>query len=812
MFKTNIKLAFRSLIKEKGFTLINTLGLALGLACFLLIMVYVMHEHSYEQFNPEHQKTFRLYQKGDLQPNSENYLTGFHPFGMSQYIIETFPEVEKVATVGNTGGLVVSYGDVGFQDWRGLIADTTFFDMFPTVFIQGIAKNALAGANKVVLTKESAEKWFGSENPMGKMLQLGNFEKKFEVTGIVENPPTNTHMKYSMLISEASYKMGKNDNWLQSRKYRFVYLKLKNNVSVSQLEGKLQAILYDKVEPAILAITGKNFKELLGSEPVPQLLLQPISEAYIESILDMEIGGVTGNKTLVFIAFLIAIAILVLACINFINLSTARFSNRMKEICIKKTVGAEKRSLLFQFFGEAYIITFVAIILALAITELTIGSFCDMLMLEYVISVYKLPYFIPFIISLFIVVGLLSGFYPALIMSNVNIVRGLKAGKNGNGKGSLLRKLLVVIQFGISFSILLGAIVITNQIGYMLDDDKGYERNNIVILHNLPDIEKEKQQTLKHEIEKLEGVRSCSFTNIYPTAYTQTLPLWKESDSSKAAVEFIMNPSDYSFIETMGISLIEGQMFQEDIRDTTNVLINETAKHILGLDNPVGTYLVGYSGNPEDPYFKAKIIGVVKDYNIEPVHNKIRPVFITMASRGYQNVLVKLTGVNRSETIEKINALWKEFSNGNNLSIEDMDDVINWLYRNELSSKTIINVFSIICILIASLGLIGLVSYSTLRRTKEIGIRKANGAKIIQIILLLSKETAFLIAIAIVVFVYPAIYFINLWLGMFAYHIDVSFAMVIAAILLVYIIAIICEVSLTLKAAKQNPVKSLRYE
>jgi len=811
MFKTNLLLAYRSLMKEKGFTLINTIGLALGLACFILIMVYVIHEKSYEKFRPDHERIYRLYQQGNLNSNTEVRNEGYHPYPLQEYILKNYPEVETVISLDYMGGFVITYKNNYFQEWRTLVADSNFFQMFPEEFIIGNSKTALKDAHKVVLTETSAKKWFGNENPMGKLIKVGSDTVMYEVTGIIKDPRTDTHLKYTMLLSDKSFEIGENDTWLKCRR-RMVYLKLKPNASPKLIEDKLQSIFLEKMAPEYEKLTGKSVKEVFGNNKMPSYHLQKLDNIYLDNILNFEIGT-PGNKALISIASIVAFAILLLACINFINLSTARFSNRMKEICVKKTVGSSRFSLFIQFLGESYLLTFIAIIIALAIVELTIKPFCNTVQLEYIISFYKIPYFFPFIILLFFLVGLFSGTYPAFIMSSANIIDGLRGKFMSSNKGTILRKSLVILQFCISFIILLGALVISNQLSFIREDNKGYTRKNIVILHNTTDIKKENRKTFKDEILKIPGVISATYNNLYPTEFTPNINVWDEDDSSKTAHNIIYSASDCDYLKTMKLTLLKGRYFDKDIeKDSLNILLNETAVKKLGFKNPIGKRLITHTGNPNNPDLTFTVIGVIKDFNLEPVQKEIRQMMFSTRSEQFYYMLVKFDEGRKQEAIKKIHKLWKNLSNGNNLFSEEMQESLDWQYRNVITTTKIIESFSIICIIIACLGLIGLVSYSTLRRTKEIGIRKANGAQVWQILFTLSKDTIILLGIAIVIALPIGTFLMNAWLSQFAYHVNLSVGIVLIAIVSLYTIALLSEVALTLKAARQNPVKALRYE
>jgi len=815
MFKTNLLLAYRSLMKEKGFTLINTIGLALGLACFILIMVYVIHEHSYEKFRSGNERTYRIYFHGAFAKQMEDVDQGFLPFPMSEYLQKNYPEIEQIATIDQNGGAIVTYKNIAFQEWRTLNADSNFFEMFPADFIAGNPKTALYGSHKVVLTETSAKKWFGSEDPMGKLIKVGNDSVLFEVTAIVKDPRTDTHVKYSMLLSDKSFPCLNKESWSQSNRFRFIYVKLRNNTSPEQFESKLQTVMKNKVVTSFEQVIGKPINEILGGSKLPTFHIQKIEDIHLESKLNIDVGGITGNKTMVSIATIIAFAILILACINFINLSTARFSNRMKEICVKKTVGSSRTSLFMQFMSESYLLTFIAILLALAITELTIKPFCDIMQLEYVISFYKIPHFISFIATVFLLVGLLSGAYPAIIMSSTTITDGLRGKFQSSKRGTLLRKTLVVAQFTISFTILLGAFVINKQLAFIMADDKGYTRENLVVLHNLPDIKAENIKAFKEELLKIKGVQNVAYTNVYPTEFVFHNDFWKDDDPTKSPNTYVFCPIDYDFVKTMKITIKKGRDFNKEIMsDTLAVLINETAAKMLGYTNPIGKRITTFTGNPKQPTIYLTIIGVTSDYNLQPVNKRIEPMTMALFSQtnSYQNVLVRYDEGSKKEVMANITKLWKQYSNGNNLATEDMQEVINWLYRSEIAANRIITSFSIICIIIASLGLIGLVSYSTLRRTKEIGIRKANGAEVWQILFALSKDTMILISIAIIIALPISYFAISGWLSQFAYHVNISVGIVVLAVVCLFLIALLSEVTLTLKAARQNPVKALRYE
>ena len=346
-------------------------------------------------------------------------------------------------------------------------------------------------------------------------------------------------------------------------------------------------------------------------------------------------------------------------------------------------------------------------------------------------------------------------------------------------------------------------------------DDKGYTRENLVVLHNLPDIKQENNKAFKEELLKIKGVQNVAYTNIYPSEFVYHNDFWKDDDPTKSPNTYVFSSIDYEFIKTMKITIKKGRDFNKDIAtDSLAVLINETAAKMLGYANPIGKRIATYSGNPKQPTFYLTIIGVTNDFNIQPVNKKIEPMAMAIFTNNnnYLDILVRFDEDNKKEIMAKITNLWKQYSNGNNLAKEDMQEVINWHYRSEISANKIITSFSIICIIIASLGLIGLVSYSTLRRTKEIGIRKANGAEVWQILFALSKDTMILISIAVIIALPISYFAISGWLSQFAYHVNISVGIIVLAVVCLFLIAILSEVTLTLKAARQNPVKALRYE
>jgi len=797
-------------MKEKGFTLINIMGLALGLACFLLLMVYVIHEYSYEKFIPNHERIYRIYQDGGILGESDDFKMAYMPYKATEYLKNNYPEIEQVTTVDIEMGFVMTYKEKFFIDWRTVVADSSFFKLFPTDFIYGDPHTSLTGPNKIVLTETSAEKWFGDENPIGKFVDVSFDSIPFEITGVVKDSRADTHLRYSMLISDQSLKYGDNATWWNSR-YRINYIKVKEGVNIPLLEDKLQKILEDGLFSDVEKFTGQTLEQALGSKKMPRYRLQAIKDVYIDGILDFELHGQKANKTLIYIAVIIAIAILLLACINFINLSTARFSNRLKEICVKKTVGADRKMLFYQFISEAFIVTFISIFLGLSIAELSMEAFCDMLNLEFVISIFDIPYIFLFILSVFLVVGLLSGAYPAFVMSATKITDGFRNAASKK-KGSLLRKLLVAFQFVISFAILLGAFTVKSQLNFINKDDKGYTRENLSICHNVnKDIPKEKWKTFKAEVLKIPGVKNASFGNSYPSEYVPKSTIVVEKDAGIEKLEVAVRYVDNDFIETMQIQLLQGKDFNKDVDfDTLSVIINESAIALLGYDSPIGQYIKLENFRLGDR--KLKIIGIIKDYHYQPVTTKIEPVILIVPTRYLNKMLVRFKDGEKVIAQQKVQELWRKFSGGKNVYIEDLGESLEYQYRSEISANKIVTVFSILCILIACLGLIGLVSYTTLRKTKEIGIRKANGAQVWQILLVLSRETLLIITIAIVIALPLAFYLINLWLSMYEYHVEISALDIILSVVFIYLIALISEVVLTIRVARKNPIESLRYE
>jgi len=811
MFKTNLILAFRSLIKEKGFSFINILGLALGLACFLLLTVFVLHEHSYEKFRPDYERIYRIYSHGSFDPTDEISNWGYMPYKATNYLKDNYPEIEQLTTVDVENGFVMTYKDKYFIEWRCLVGDSSFYDMFPATFLKGVPKGSLDGPHKIVLTETAAKKWFGEEDPIGKMVSVSFDDNLFEVTGVIKDPRSDTHIRYDVLISDESLKYGDNNTWWRSR-WRMNYVKLKAGVNVNAFERKLQKMMYDGMGSELEQNSGTSLEEYLKHSKMPEYKLQKLQDIYKNPILDYELLGQKANPTLMSIAIIIALALLILACINYVNLSTARYSNRLKEICVKKAVGASKKSLFIQFIIESYVVTFISIFLGLAIAEISMEAFCDMLNLEFVMHIFDIPYIYIFVFALFILVGFVSGVYPAIVMARTNIISGFRGGSSKGKNSDYLRKALVVLQFVVSFVIVLGALVVKSQLNFIEADNKGYSKENVVIFHNLnKDISNEKWFTLRDEVTKIDGVKIASLCSSLPSEFLIDNSVTLLNDSLQTPYNFNFQIVDANYLETMNISLIEGQGFRKDMQyDTLSAIINEAAVREYKLENPIGKIIHFKNNNFGDR--NVKILGIVKDYNVLPVKEKIKPILLFQPLKTYQKLLVKFKDKNHGIAKKKIEDLWRNISGGKNVHAEYMQESLDWHYRSEISANKIVATFSIICVLIACLGLLGLVSYSTIRRTKEIGIRKALGAQVFQILISLSKDTIMLIAIAIIIALPIAFYVIQIWLDMFAYHVSIEVWQILLSMSILYAIALLSELSLTLKVARKNPIESLRYE
>ena len=802
-----MKMALRNFFKHKGFSFINIFGLAVGIACCLLILLFVVDELSYDRY---HEKADRIYRAGLYGFISGNEFHGVVTAApMAQTLREEYPEVEASTRARNFGFPVFRYGDKVFSEERVFWVDPGFFDVFTVFFIQGDPQTALTEPETIVLTRSMASKYFGNEDPMGKTINADR-RRDYLVTGVIEDTPKNTHFHYDFLASLSTYQDSRSPVWVSNNYY--TYFALREGSSAEDFKVKLDELVKKYVGPQIQAAAGVTLEQFFESGGAYSFFMQPVTDIHLRSHLEFEVEP-NGDITYVYIFSIIALGILLVACINFVNLATARSSSRAREVGVRKTLGSNRPQLIRQFLAETILMSFLAVLLALLLVQIFLPVFNNLTGKEVAIPYLSNVYTIPLLLGLVVFVGLLAGLYPAFFLAAFDPVAVLKTETPGSLKKSRMRNVLVVFQFTVSIILIVGTLVVQRQLNYIQNKDLGYNTEQIVIIKKTDDLS-DRLRTFKEELLNNSNILGATNTNnLFGRNFGNSafrLAGHSGEDTHLLWTYF----TDPDFVKTYQIDMAAGRYFEEGREaDNQAVVINETAVQELGLEEPVGAQIVAL-GNTQAQQQGFTIIGVVKDFHFESLHTPIRPMIIAMYGAGNIGRFVSVrTGVeNIGDTMAFMEKTWKKFALNQAFEYEFMDEYFGRVYEAEHRTGRIFLYFSILAIFIASLGLFGLASFVSIQRTKEIGIRKILGASEPQIVFLLSTQFTKWVLLGNLL-AWPTAYLLmRNWLQQFAYREGISILSFIAASIIVFIFALITVSSQTLKAASTNPATSLKYE
>jgi len=794
MLKNYFNIAVRNLLRHKIFSLINIAGLSVGMAACFLIYQYVHFETGFDTFHSKANQIYRVIT--DTKTPSETIHSGITTAPIAIYVKKDFPEVEEAVRLGRDEFLVRK-GDIKFQEKNTVLADSGFFSMFDFPLVAGDKKTAMTEPMSVVLSQTAAKKYFGNTNPLGQSLLLTGAAINAKVTGIMKDIPANSQIVADMLVSMSSYQQiygrpTSDSEWTNHNFY--TYLLLKPNADAKGLEAKFPAFMERH--------HGEEAKQLQMQD---YLSLEHFPAVYLYSKRD---GFVTGSISNVYIFSVIAIFILVIACINFINLTTARSAERAKEVGIRKVAGAGRFELAKQFIGESVVICLVAFVLAVCLCGLLLPVFNQLAGKTISDSIFSNPFQLVILLLSAIIIGIVAGFYPSIVLSSYKPVNVLKGRFSTGQKGLLLRKSLVVFQFTISVVLITGTIVVYRQLGFMRNQDLGFNKDQEMIINTNYDKNKD---VFKQSLTSIPGVLSTSYSSSVPgSGYNSAYSLVQNKAGEMQKTNLDLNFVDFDYIEQYKLKLVAGRAFSRQFpTDTTQAMvINENAARMLGYAQPKDA--VGRDFNQWGR--KGKIIGVLKDFHYKSLQESIKPLTMRIESNGYGLISVKIAAAGMPATIKTIESKWNQAIPNRPFEYNFLDDSLYKQYKAEDNFGNLFLNFAILAIFISCLGLLGLASYSTLQRTKEIGVRKVLGASIAGIVQLLSKEFLVLVIISIVVATPVAWLVMHKWLQSFAYRIEISWWMFCIAGLLAVIIALSIVSFQAIKAALANPVKSLRTE
>jgi len=798
--------AIRNMRKHSGYLVLNVTGLTIGLTSFILITLYVMNELSFDRFNSNYENIYRIKITGMMAGATLDQAVTAAP--MSKALIADYPEIEHAVRVNRSGAWLVKYGDTRFNEDGVLFADSSFFSVFSFRLLRGDPKTALVDPRSMVLTEEFAQKYFGKEDPLGKRISLEADTNTYTITGVIQNIPGNSHIQFDMLGSLNSLENSFSEFWINHNYYTYVVLK--DGVKKEDMEAKFPEILLKYVGPQLKEAIGITLEDFEKSGSQFGYKLEPLKDIHLKGASQYSLEP-AGSLTNVYIFAVIALLILVIAIINYVNLATAKSASRAKEVGIRKVSGSDKTGLVFQFVGESLVITSIAAVLAFLFVLILIPSFNNLIGKE--ISPDLLSGIRGFagFIGLIIFTGILAGAYPAFVLASFNPVEVLKGTLNPGSISKTLRGILVVFQFSVSIVIIIGAFAVYNQLNFMTSADMGLEKENLIVIRR-PDALGQKLEAFKEQVLTLPGVEKVANSTSVPGKTYNNNAFMLDDDPTKTTYLINQSQVSFGFAEVLGIKLAEGRYFSKEFgTDSTAILINEAAVKALGLKEPLGKFI----DEPRGPgqVRKLKIIGVMKDFNIESLHKEITPVCFTIMRGNFEGYLcIRLNGKDVEATIRSVEKLWSGISARQPFQYTFFDDEFNQLYETEIKAGRIFIFFSVLAIFIACLGLIGLITYMTTVRTREVGIRKTFGATQDGVLYLLSKEVIVLILISALVASPLAWFGIRAWLQGFAEKTNVNPLIYIFATIIALAIGWLSIISQALRAARQNPAEALRYK
>ncbi|MDB5229876.1 MAG: FtsX-like permease family protein [Chitinophagaceae bacterium] len=804
------KIAWRNLLKHKSFSFINIFGLTTGLSCFLLIALYIFDELTYDRFNKNADAMYRIVEDKTSAEGKQSKVAAV-AYNISERAKKDFPEVEnatRFSMLGRSNVLNNENTSVFYESY--FVSDESFFRMFDFHFLQGDRTTALKDPYTVVITDETAKKIFGTENAIGKVIRTDRDSTPYKITGIV-NIPANSHLNFNLVFSEATlfasenFKKFMTSDWSSNT---FVsYLQLKKNTNASVVSDKINQL-----------VKANREKKAAGTS---SLYLQPLTAIhfYSEGIDSSENSG---NITHMYVFGIVALFALLIACINYMNLTTARFSGRSKEIAVRKVAGASQRTLMFQFLSESFLVTIIALIFSLALVKLTLpwfNSFTEKKLSLGTDTDYRIWMGIVFIT---IFTSIISGIYPALFQSRLKpylLLKNKLAGIKGNIS---LRKVLVIFQFAVSIIMIISTIIVYQQLQYVNKKDMGFNKEQLLVVDINSGAVRRSAETIKSEFSKIAAVKSVSVTSRVPGEW-KVIPKVKVKKDAQAGSgeDMYFMSADEQFLKTFAVQLQSGRNFTNSNSDSGAVMINETAAKILGINKPseqvISIPSIDFSGNVSSlrqPYV-ARVIAIVKDFNFQSLRQTIAPMVISYQKNPVHNIdyfTARISSAHTDAILQQMKAVLANIDPSHLFEYNFLDKQWEVFYREDQKRETIFLGVAFITILIACMGLFALATYAAEQRTKEIGIRKVLGASVPVLVTLLSKDFLKLVLIADVIAFPVALWAMKSWLKDFAYRVNISWWVFVLAGAAALIIAFVTVSFQAIKAAMSNPVKSLRTE
>ena len=806
MLSNYLKIAWRNLIRNKAFSAINIIGLAIGLATCLLISLFVLDELSYDRYNEKADRIVRVIFRGSSAGGKMNEANVMPP--TAQTLKADYPEVLEATRLRVGGAPLITVGQKTFRDASIAFADSNFFDVFTLPLLQGNLKTALVHPNTAVITSAMARTYFGNEDPMGKVLMIKGGNSTYQITGVIDKVPTNSHFQFDLFVSMASFSDAKSPSWMTSEFY--TYLVLPKGYDYHQLEAKLPQVIEKYMGPQLQQAMGMSLAQFRKKGNDIGLFLQPLTDIHLHSDFAYDLAP-PGNIQYVYSFNAVAVLMLLIACINFMNLSTAGASKRAKEVGIRKVLGSVRQSLTNQFLIESLLLTAISLLLGIGLVYLALPLFNTLAGKELTMNFTANPWLLPGLLGLGLLVGVLAGSYPAFYLSSFQPVSVLKGKFTANTKSIGLRSSLVVIQFFISITLMVCTTVVYRQLGYIQHKKLGYNKDQVLVLPETWLLGKQ-EDVFRSQIMQDPRIVNVSTSGYLPAgpSNNNNFFIYPETNSTQL-LKTLRYDVDYNYIPTLGMQMATGRNFSRNYgTDSSGVILNETAANLLGWhENALGHAIT--NTNNEGHKETYRVIGVVKDFHFKSLHERISPL-VMMLGNTSGTVIVKVKTKDIAELLASLKTQWNQLKADAPFTYSFLDDRFNATYQFEQKTGQILGLFAGLTIFVACLGLFGLATFTAEQRTKEIGVRKVLGASVTSIVALLSKDFLKLVLVAIVIASPVAWYIMNWWLQDFAYKIDISWWMFGLTGGLAVGIALLTVSFQSIKAALMNPVKSLRSE
>lgn len=809
MTGNHIKISYRNLMKNKVYAFINILGLSIGIASVMLIAIYVNYETSYDKFFKDSDRIYRASLERVYPGRVKMFSTS--SIMLAPTLRENYPQVEAVTRLHRlffTNEIPVAFpdSDKTFMETRFLFGDSLFFQVFSHEFIAGDPESALKRPTDVVLTESTAIKYFGTTDAVDKILNINTGTRR--VMGVIKDIPANSHIHFDLIGSTRSVPQlnnaRENQSWVNP--WVYTYLKLKEGVAPSTFEKEFPQLVETYGGASISQSSGSDWQEKGNSY---NYFLQPIEYIHLESKLDIEVEP-NSDIVYVYIISVIALIILSISSINFVNLSIARSTERAKEVGIRKVMGSQRSALISQFLTESVFICLISSFLSVGLVFIAIPQFNEILGTSLDFATILHPIALAVLFSFILFIGVVSGFYPALVISALQPSKVLKGSYKNSSKGIWLRNGLIIAQFVISIFMISGSIIVSQQMTYMTDKDLGFNKDNLMIVHQTGSLGNE-YNAFFNEVSQISSVQKAGGSTFVPGEFMGS-GVFYTNNPDIGAVRGNTLSANQEYIETMEFDIVMGRNFDRTYNDSLKVIVNEAAVRAMGIENPIGKKLLS-NNNPNTPTFEFTIIGVVKDYNFYSLHSEIGPIFMFY---GVNNFVPSVTvlRVNQgsiNETIEQVQTKWEGLTE-QPFKYSFLDDNLERQYEADKASTSVFDIFTLIAIIMSCTGLFGLATYVVNQRSKEMSIRKVLGASLPSIIAVFAKDFLLLIMLAFLIGTPIAYFALNAWLNNFAYHVDMGILAFITAGSITVLLVFMTVSYQGIKMALANPTKVLRSE